>query len=459
MNKFNYLPHTTNDRNSLLKEIGLNKEDDLFQNIPEKLRQTRLGIPDPLTELEVQKRILELAKKNVWLGDYISFLGGGSYDRYIPSTVEHVVSRPEFLTAYTPYQPEISQGTLQFIYEYQSMICSLTGMDVSNASMYDVASAAAEAALMACRVTRREKVLIAKTVDPETQQVVNTYTSGPNIKTEVLPMDEGITCLDSLKSMLNKDVACIVIQMPNYLGNLEEVKKIEKLVHENGALFVVISDPISVGIIKPPGKYGADIVVGSGQSLGCGLTYGGPYFGFMACKEKYMRQMPGRIVGATVDNRGNKAFTLTLQTREQHIRREKATSNICSNHSLNALASCVYLSTVGPTGLKDLANICFQRAHYLAQKISKIPGFKIPFNNFFSEFVMVLPDGISEETFMEKMLERRILPGISISKHYEEIPNAILVSVTEKNSEVDLYFFTTVLEEISKKMKLQVTGK
>lgn len=458
MNKFNYLPHTDNDRNLLLKEIGLSKAEDLFQNIPEKLRQTKLVLPEPLTEIEVQERIHELARKNVWLGDYVSFLGGGAYNRYIPSIVEHVITRPEFLTAYTPYQPEISQGTLQYIYEYQSMICGLTGMDVSNASMYDVSSATAEAVLMSCRITRRNKALISRTVDPETQQVIKTYMAGPEIDNEVIPMEDGKTCINSLKNLLNKDVACVVIQMPNFLGNLEEVKKIEQLTHEHGALFVVISDPISVGILKTPGQYGADIVIGNGQSLGNSLMYGGPYLGFMACKEKYMRQMPGRIVGTTLDNRGNKVYTLTVQTREQHIRREKATSNICSNHSLNALAACVYLSTLGPNGLKELANICFQRAHYLANKIRKLPGFKVLFENFFNEFVMVLPEDITEEAFEKEMINNKILPGIFISRYYNEIPNAILVSVTEKNSEVDLYFFTTVLEQLSNRIQLQTTG-
>lgn len=459
MNNYNYIPHTSEDRQQMLQSIGVKAQEDLFKSIPETMKNVGLLIPEAFSELELQNRLLELAQKNVCPGEYISFLGAGCYNRYVPSIVDHILSRVEFLTAYTPYQPEISQGTLQYIYEYQSMMCILTGMDTANASMYDGATATAEAVLMSSRINKKSKALISKTVDPEYQQVIATYLQGTEIDITTIPMDtDGITDLDSLKNTISKDTSCVVIQMPNFLGNLEEVKKIEQITHEAGALFVVIIDPISIGLLKQPGNYGADIAVGNGQSLGCGMMFGGSTFGFMACKEKYMRQLPGRIVGMTEDNKGNRAFTLTLQTREQHIRREKATSNICSNSSLNALASCVYLSVIGPQGLKEIANSSFQRAHFLANKIATIPGFKIAFNNFFSEFVILLPNKLDAESFIEEMKALRILPGFSIGKYYDELPNAILVSVTEKNLPVDLYLFISSLREFSKKLDLESVG-
>lgn len=456
MKHHNYIPHTCQDRQEMLNIIGINSQDDLFKNIPDSLKDVNLLIPEALSELELNNRILELAQKNKWPGEYVSFLGAGYYDRYIPAAVEHIVSRSEFLTAYTPYQPEISQGTLQAIYEYQTMICNLTGMDVSNASMYDGSTATAEAILMACRITKKEKVLISRTIDPETQLVTKTYLDGADIKPHIIQMSDGIMDIQSLKDNIDVKTACVVVQMPNFLGNLEEVKKIEQITHEHKALLIVISEPISIGLLKPPGKYGADIVVGNGQSLGNQMMYGGPGFGFLACKEKYMRQIPGRVIGATVDNRGNTAYTLTLQTREQHIRREKATSNICTNNSLNALTASVYLSLIGPQGLKELSNICFQRAHYLANKINEIPGFKVAFENFFNEFVLILPDEIDEDEFMEEMLNLKILAGLSIGKYYNEIPNSILVSVTEKNSPVELYLYINALKEISSSLYVEV---
>ena len=456
LSNYNYLPHTQEDRAQMLKEIGLPNQEDLFSNIPKDLKEGfNLFLPKAYCELELQSRMLELAKKNIWNGDYISFLGAGCYDHYIPSIVENIASKVEFLTAYTPYQPEISQGTLQAIYEFQSMICSLTGMDVANASMYDGATATAEAVLMACRITKRTKAIIARTLNPETQDVIKTYLNGPEIDIDVSPMnDEGITDTNKLKELITKEVACVVIQMPNFLGNIEDVKKIEAIAHENGSLFVVSMNPISVGILKTPGQYGADIVIGDGQPLGCNMMYGGPAFGFMACTNKFMRQLPGRIAGATLDKNGNTAYTLTLQTREQHIRREKATSNICSNQALCALTSCVYMSAIGPKGLKELANISFQRAHHLATKINNIPGFSILTENFFNEFIMVLPKELSEETFNNKMLELKIIPGINVSSYFEELPRSILVSITEKNKLVDLYLFISALKDISKSLGL-----
>lgn len=436
----------------MLEEIGVSSQEDLFNQIPESLKQeTSLHLSEDLSEQELQDRIMELAQKNVWPGGYSSFLGGGYYDRYIPSIIENITQRVEFFTAYTPYQPEISQGTLQGIYEFQTMIANLTGMDVANASMYDGATAAAEAILMSCRIKRKYKTIVTRTVNPETQDVIRTYLNGPDIELITTGFDHnGIVDVEELAKDIDDSISCVVIQMPNFLGNIEEVKKIEQITHDAGALLVVIVDPISLGILLPPGKYGADIVVGDGQSLGCNMMYGGPAFGFMACKQKHLRQLPGRIAGASVDNKGNKAYTLTLQTREQHIRREKATSNICTNQALCALTGSIYMATLGPKGLREVANISFQRAHHLANKISAIDGFKIAYEGFFSEFVMLLPKDLSIDSFNEHMLDYKIIPGLSIGTYFDEIPNAILISVTEKNKPVDLYLYTQALKEIAK---------
>lgn len=446
------MPHTSETRQKMLESIGMSDQQELFKNIPDELKETTtLHLPEDSSELELQDRILELAKKNVWPGGYSSFLGGGFYDRYIPSLIDNITQRVEFITAYTPYQPEISQGTLQAIYEFQTMIASLTGMDVSNASMYDGATAVAEAILMSCRIKRKFKAIVARTVNPETQDVIRTYLSGPDIELITVNFDtNGITDIEELEKVIDNSVSCVVIQVPNFMGNIEEVKKIEKITHDAGAVFVVAADPISLGILVPPGSYGADIVVGEGQSLGCNMMYGGPAFGFMACKEQFLRQLPGRIAGATVDNKGDIAYTLTLQTREQHIRREKATSNICTNQALCALTGSIYLATLGPKGLREVANISFQRAHHLADKIKEIEGFKIAYENFFSEFVMLLPENLSIDTFNKHMLDYKIVPGISIGTYFQEIPNAILVSITEKNKPIDLYLYIQALKEIQK---------
>lgn len=448
MKQFNYLPHNDEDISEMLKTIGVSSQEELFFHIPESLRKAKLQIPESHSELEIQQKLLELAHNNKWHGNYISFIGSGCYDRFIPSAIETIVSRSEFLTAYTPYQPEISQGTLQMIYEFQSMICNLTGMEVANASMYDGATAAAEAALMACRITKKQKIIISRSIHPETQFIIKTYMTGPEIEDTTIPINDGVTNHAVLERSIDNTVACVIIQVPNTLGNIEDVEKIEKITHAVGALLVVIVEPISIGILQSPGNYGADIVVGDGQSLGSPMMFGGPSFGFLSTKEKYLRQVPGRIVGATLDSRGDKVYTLTLQTREQHIRRDKATSNICTNNSLNALAASVYLSLIGPQGLKEIANICFQRAHYLANKISQIPGFIIPFQNFFNEFVLILPEELPVDFFIDTMLKNNILAGIKISHYYTEIPNSILLTVTEKNSPADLFCFSEIIKEI-----------
>lgn len=432
----------------MLATIGISSQEELFSHIPEALKNVKLNIPESLSELEVQQKLLEIAHNNKWHGNYLSFVGSGCYDRYIPAAIETVVSRSEFLTAYTPYQPEISQGTLQMIYEFQTMICNLTGMEVTNASMYDGPTAAAEAALMACRITKRHKIIISRSVHPESQFIIKTYMTGPEVEDITIPINDGITDTQVLERSIDNNVACVIIQMPNTLGNIEDIEKIEKTAHSAGALLVVIAEPISLGLLKSPGDYGADIVVGDGQSLGTPMMFGGPSFGFLSTKEKYVRQLPGRIVGSTLDNRGNTVYTLTLQAREQHIRRDKATSNICTNNSLNALAASVYLSLIGPQGLKEIANICFQRAHYLANKISQIPGFIVPFKNFFNEFIVILPEELPVDFFLDSMMKKNILAGIKISHYYTEISNSILLTVTEKNSPGDLFCFVEIIKEI-----------
>lgn len=457
MVNYNYNPHTAESRQEMLEAIEVKSQEDLFNQIPASLRDTSLSIPEGLSELELQKKLLELARKNLWQGEYLNFMGAGCYNRYVPAVIDHIISRAEFLTAYTPYQPEISQGTLQAIYEYQSMMCTLTGMDVSNASMYDGATAAAEAILMACRITKKSKAIISKTINPEYQYVISTYASKNNTEIIFINNNLGETDLNQLKEVVDDNTACVLIEMPNFLGNIENYEEIEKLTHEAKALFIVAMDPISVGLLKPPGSYGADIVIGDGQQLGSYVFFGGPSFGFMACKQNYLRNLPGRIVGATVDNKGNKAYTLTLQTREQHIRRDKATSNICSNHSLNAIAASIYLSVVGPQGLKEIATLSFQRAHYLADKLSQIQGFQVAYETFLNEFVLLLPKHIDVTDFINEMEQKRILPGVKISQFYTELPNALLVSVTENNPQTDLFLYATMANDVANKLKAEST--
>ena len=426
-----YIPKTAAEEQAMLEAIGVPSFDQLL-DIPAEFRLNRpLALPPPLSQMELRREMEAISRKNSDTTSHLSFLGGGSYDHFIPTTVDHVLRRSEFYTSYTPYQAEMSQGLLQTIYEYQTMICQITGMEVASASVYDGASALAEGALMAMRVTKRNKVLISRSVHPHYRQVVQTYLSGlPGARLKEIPFQEGATSVDRLAEGMDETVAAVLIQHPNFFGQLEEVEAIEQQVHAKGGLLVMAVDPISLGLLKTPGEFKADIAVGEGQSMGNAISYGGPYVGFFATRRDLIRQMPGRVVGATTDAQGRPGFCLTLQTREQHIRRERATSNICTNQALNALASAVYLATVGKEGLKEVAMLCLAKSHLAQQKITALPGYSAPFNGpFFKEFVVRLP--LPATRILKRLLRAGILAGIDLGNYYRELKNHLLICVTE----------------------------
>lgn len=435
-----YIGNTENEKKEMLEEIGINDIRNLFDAIPDSVYLNRkLNIPENLSEIDLIKNLKSLADKNKNLGDYTCFLGAGAYDHYIPSVIDSLISRQEFYTSYTPYQPEISQGTLQSIFEYQTMICELTGMQVSNASMYDGATALTEAAIMSCEATKRNEILIAKSVSPESKKVLTTYSKYRNMIVIEVEYKNGQIDIDDLKSKINGNTAALLIQSPNFFGIIEDIASVEQLIHENKSLLVVSADPISLAILKSPGELGADIVVGEAQSLGTPISFGGPYLGFFATTEKLMRKMPGRIAGQTVDQNGKRGFVLTLQTREQHIRRDKATSNICSNHALNALIATIYLTILGKEGLKEVANLCVQKSHYAYKELLKTGKFTEVFTApFFKEFVVKSEESV--DLLNDKLIKDKIIGGYSIEKDYADINNGWLVAVTEKRSkeEIDL---------------------
>lgn len=435
-----YIGNTTADREEMLKEIGLKHIDSLFTSIPESVRlKNKLKLPEAQSEMELVKNLKSLAKQNYNLSDFTCFLGGGAYDHYIPAVIDQLISRQEFYTAYTPYQPEISQGTLQVIFEYQSMICELTGMAVTNASMYDGATALTEAAIMACESTRRNQILIAKSVHPESREVLNTYAKFRNIKVVEIEFNNGQIDVQDLESKINSNTAAVIVQTPNFFGVVEDVESFNEMIHKNKSLLIMSVDPISLAILKSPGELGADIVVGEGQSLGNPLSFGGPYLGFMSVTEKLMRKMPGRIVGQTTDKNGKRGFVLTLQTREQHIRREKATSNICSNQALNALIATIYLTTMGKEGLKEVANLCLQKSHYTYNELLKTGKFSPIFTApFFKEFMLKSEQSIDE--LNANLLENNIIGGCDAGKYYEELKNGYLIAVTEKRTKEEIDF-------------------
>lgn len=437
----NFLPHTDESRKQMLKDIGLSSVSELFSNIPSEARiNGDLNIPDGISELEAKKYLQSLAEKNKTASGCVSFLGGGTYNRYIPVAVNTIIQRSEFITAYTPYQPEVSQGTLQVIYDYQSMLCNLTGMEVANASVYDGGTACAEAVLMACRITKKSKALISYALNPEYKQVVETYCYGAGLDIEYIDLPEGKTVLGD-KNL--DDYACVLIQNPNYLGCVENLVEISEKVKDSKAKLIICADIVSLALLKNPAEFNADIVVGDLQQLGLGMNFGGPHCGFIACKNEYLRQIPGRIVGLTKDKNGKDAFTLTIQTREQHIKREKATSNICSNQALMALAATSYLSVVGPEGLREVANISTQRAHYLAEKLSGIKGIQVLYSDFLYEFVIKVDN---EDEMLIKLEEKNIFAGINLSKKFPEFQNCILVAVTEMNEVSDLDRFVEIVK-------------
>ncbi|MBI3754991.1 MAG: aminomethyl-transferring glycine dehydrogenase subunit GcvPA, partial [Deltaproteobacteria bacterium] len=432
-----YIPHTEKDIQEMLDAVGVASVEELFKPIPDNLRLKKpLNLPASLSEQELHQKLSALGKKNATVDEYISFLGAGAYHHYIPSVVNHLILRSEFYTAYTPYQPEISQGTLQAIFEYQTLICQLTGMEVANASMYDGASATAEAVLMARRITNRAKVILNAALHPEYREVVKTYLSGnrDNIKEVFYCTETGRTLPDAIEKLLDKDTSCVVIQSPNFFGSIEDIKTISEVVHKNNSILIVaITEPISLGLLKPPGELGADIVVGEGQAFGNGLNFGGPYLGFFATLEKYLRQMPGRLVGETVDKNGKRGYILTMATREQHIRREKATSNICTNEGLCALSATIYLTAIGKNGLMELARLNLSKAEYLKNGLANIKGIKPAFTApTFNEFVIEVekePDAV-----LKVLLKKGIIVGLPLKKFYSELSRHILLCATEMNS-------------------------
>ena len=456
-----YTPVTCEQREAMLRAVGVSSVDELFEVVPAQVRlNAPLNLPEGIGEIELASHLSTLASANMPAQGLVSFLGAGCYDHYVPSVVDHVLTKPEFFTAYTPYQPEVSQGTLQAIYEYQSMICALTGMEVANASMYDGATAFVEAAFMAARVTKRHKVLCSPTVHPEWQNTLATYAESGVVELATFPAVEGgLTSLadgaNGLAAQLaTGDVAAVLVQSPNFFGNLEDLAAIGRIAHESGALLVVATDPVLLGIMEPPSVYGADIVVGEGQGLGSAMSYGGPGLGFFACRMADVRQMPGRIVGGTVDLDGNRAFVLTLSTREQHIRREKATSNICSNHALNALAAGVTLAALGQEGLAGIARASIAKAHYLREKLIATGRFSAPWDVPFGyEFALSYDGDVAQ--MQDELLGRGYLAGASVADIEAEWPTGVdeeladrlvLFAVTEKRTRAEM---DTFAEEVA----------
>jgi len=436
-----YLLNTPEDTAAMLETIGVPSIDALFAPIPAELRMNRaLDIPPAMSEQELTQHAAKLAAENHAAGDGLCFLGGGAYDHFIPSVVDAIASRSEFYTAYTPYQAEASQGSLQAFFEFQSMICELTSMDVANASLYEGGSGIAEAVLLAINVTEgRREVLIAESVHPEYRQVLVTYLENLNCSIVTLPTPDGSLNPDDVKKAISDKTVAVVVQHPNFFGNLEEVQSLTEIAQKHGALSIVSIDPISLGILKRPGQYGADIVVAEGQGLGTPLSYGGPYLGIMACKQEFLRKMPGRLVGQTVDRNGKRCWVLTLQTREQHIRREKATSNICSNQALLALRASVYLTALGPQGLKETAELCLNKAHYAASTLAKIPGVSLRFDRpFFKEFTLRLPGNVND--VLAILRKEGIHAGLNLGTWYKPLGDCISIAVTEKRTreEIDL---------------------
>jgi len=434
-----YIANTPDDLRVMLGAIGIDKLDQLFEMIPEELRLKRpLQVPRALTELELTDHLSQALARNQGADRKVCFLGGGCYDHFIPAVVDNLAARGEFYTAYTPYQAEASQGTLQATFEYQTLMTQLTGLDVSNASLYDGGSAAAEAMLMALAITRRfGQVVVAESVHPETRQILATFLDHLEPTLVTVPAALGQVTPESIAQVVTGQTAAVVVQYPNFLGQLEDVRAIVQAAHAQGALAIVIVDPISLGLLNRPGSYGADIVVAEGQSLGNYLAYGGPYLGIMACREEYVRKMPGRIVGETTDRNGKRCWVLTLQTREQHIRREKATSNICTNQGLLALRASIYLAVMGPGGLRQAAELSTRKAHYAALRLAAVPGISLPFPGpFFKEFVVrAQRDPID---VLAEVSRLGYHGGIDLGRWYPSLAGCILIAVTEKRTKDEI---------------------
>jgi len=440
-----YTSHTDESRRDMLTAIGVERFEELLKAIPDAIRLHRpIDLPAGLSEFEVDSLLASMAAQNAVPPEITSYLGGNIYDHYIPAALDHVGSRSEFYTAYTPYQPEVAQGTLQATYEFQSMICRMTGLDVAQASLYDGGSAIAEAAILALAHTKRRGVILAGTLPPRYRTVVETYLTAQdvNITTAVAP--DGTTDFDKLRSLLNDEIACVIMPSPNYFGTLDRWEDGAKLAREHGALFVAVFRPLALGITKSPGACGADIAVGEGQSLGNTPSFGGPLLGLFAAKREYIRRLPGRLVGRTVDSQGQTAYVMTLQTREQHIRREKATSNICTAQALLATRAAIYMSLLGEQGFTQLAKTCMERAHYLASRIDELEGYSVPHGSaFFNEFVVEAP--MMASTILSRLRRSNILGGIELGARFPGYDRRFLVCVTERHTRNDLDTFVREL--------------
>ena len=445
-----YIANTPAEQREMLKTVGAASIEDLLVKIPPKARLSRpLALPPALAESDLVRHLRALAAQNADADRFTCFMGAGSYDHFVPSPINHLISRGEFFTAYTPYQPEASQGTLRTIYEYQTMIAELTGMDVANASIYDGASSLAEAALMAHAVTERSEIVLARGVNPLYRRVVATYCDGPGIRLRDVPAPDGILDLAAAGKLVTKKTAALVVQSPNFYGILEDVAAAAELAHAAGALLIVVADPVNLGVLEGPGRLGADIAVGEGQGLGVPMSFGGPNLGVFAVKAALVRRMPCRLVGATVDRDGARGFVLTLQTREQHIRRAKATSNICTNVALCALMATIYLATLGKQGLQRVGELSTAKAHYAADQLTRIPGVSLRFAQpFFKEFTLRLPK--SPTSVVARLAKRRILPGVPLKTYDRTLADSLLVAVTEQRTKDEIDAFAGALAEVLK---------
>ncbi len=431
----------------MLEAIGVQCFDDLLADMPSQIRlKAPLRLPEPLSELEAERHLAHLAATNLDPNQWISFLGAGAYDHYVPSIIDHIVARSEFYTAYTPYQPEISQGTLQTIYEYQSLIARLTAMEIANASLYDCASAIAEAVLMANHLNQRKRIVVSGCLHPHHLNVLQTYMRSGGFEIKITDWRSGKTEIDEVRELIDSNTSCVVVENPNFFGSIEDVAPIVDLAHKHGALAVVSVDPVSLGVLAPPGEYDADIAVGEGQSLGCRLSYGGPYLGFLATRKRFIRRLPGRIVGKTCDANGKTCYCLTLQTREQHIRRQRATSNICTNQALMALRAAIYLCWLGRAGIRELAMQCLARAAYAAGQLEKVGierRFKTP---FFREFAARFP--VEADEILVQLAGRKILGGVSLGRFFAGEKHSLLMAFTEKRTRIEIDALVESVREI-----------
>ena len=441
-----YIPHSDAERQQMLSAIGVTTIEDLFDAVPATHRFPEIQLPEPLSEPEVIAELMGLAEANEAAQDFATFRGAGAYHHFIPSAVNHILLRGEFYTAYTPYQPEMSQGTLQVIFEYQSMMCALLGMEAANASHYDGGTSLAEAVTMANEVTRRKrsKVILSHAIHPHYREIVRTYHQGNHIK---VVGDRGRADIPDLIDMLDSDTMMLAVSYPNFFGQIDDLKILSEKVHEAGALLCMVVNPMAFGMLKSPGELGADIVVGEGQPLGIPLSFGGPYLGFFATKQKYVRKIAGRIIGETVDADGTRGYTMTLRPREQDIRREKATSNICTNQGLMSIAAAVYLSLMGKQGMKSVSQLCYHKAHYAAKQIDALSGYEVDFSKpFFNEFVVKCPRPVTE--INSTLVEYGIIGGYDLSQDYDHLQNHMLVAVTEMNAKAEIDELVEVLAEL-----------